>query len=353
MRGHLLATVGVVSLLLALPCPAVTLYLLDGTTLEATDFRIQGEWMEVAVASIGSTRRVALASVDYRASWLNGLTTRGGAPSGGGVFLAPGKYLEYKSVQIEGERVRLQFDNDAEMIVPLSAVDFRSSILEARGIAVGGLSGGGAAPPPRPTLPSPGAVATSPVSRFPRGARPGGLTPRGLNPRGAPSAEAPPDDSGEELDRPEEPERVPEPEPPPEGGMPPDAFRREMEGQFRGQEGGFASDAPRPGDTLDSSDSGSTRRRITRAEPLNRVEPAYDPGLVPPGPGLNVLLEVTVGSDGTVRNVKVIKSTGIPALDQAAVEAVQQWVYKPAERDGVPYESRRLERLTFRPPGQG
>jgi protein TonB len=88
--------------------------------------------------------------------------------------------------------------------------------------------------------------------------------------------------------------------------------------------------------------------RITRAEAIHRVDPVYDPALVPPGPGLSALLEVTVGPDGTVRNVKVIKSTGIPALDQAAVEALQQYVYKPAERDGVPYESRRLERISFK-----
>ena len=46
-----------------------------------------------------------------------------------------------------------------------------------------------------------------------------------------------------------------------------------------------------------------------------------------------VVLQATVGEDGKVRNIKVIKS--IPLLDQAAIDALSQWVYAPATRNGV------------------
>jgi protein TonB len=45
------------------------------------------------------------------------------------------------------------------------------------------------------------------------------------------------------------------------------------------------------------------------------------------------MLEATVGEDGKVRNVKVRKS--IPLLDQAAIDALKQWEYAPATRNGV------------------
>lgn len=47
-----------------------------------------------------------------------------------------------------------------------------------------------------------------------------------------------------------------------------------------------------------------------------------------------VILEATIGVDGRVTNVRVLRS--IPLLDRAAVEAVQQWEYSPTRLNGVP-----------------
>jgi TonB family protein len=47
-----------------------------------------------------------------------------------------------------------------------------------------------------------------------------------------------------------------------------------------------------------------------------------------------VILECTIGVDGRVRDVKVLRS--IPLLDAAAVEAVRQWVYAPTLLNGAP-----------------
>jgi TonB family protein len=48
----------------------------------------------------------------------------------------------------------------------------------------------------------------------------------------------------------------------------------------------------------------------------------------------NVVLEATTDIYGRVQNIKVLNS--IPLLDQAAIEALRQWVYEPAIIDGQP-----------------
>jgi protein TonB len=46
-----------------------------------------------------------------------------------------------------------------------------------------------------------------------------------------------------------------------------------------------------------------------------------------------VILDVTIGTDGKVQDVKVIHS--IPQLDHAALEAVRQWEYEPTRINGA------------------
>jgi protein TonB len=47
-----------------------------------------------------------------------------------------------------------------------------------------------------------------------------------------------------------------------------------------------------------------------------------------------VTIEATIGPDGKVIDAKVVRS--IPLLDQAALDAVQQWEYTPTLLNGVP-----------------
>jgi periplasmic protein TonB len=45
-----------------------------------------------------------------------------------------------------------------------------------------------------------------------------------------------------------------------------------------------------------------------------------------------VILEAVIGEDGEVRDVRVLRS--IPLLDQAAIDAVQQWTFTPTLLNG-------------------
>jgi TonB family protein len=62
-----------------------------------------------------------------------------------------------------------------------------------------------------------------------------------------------------------------------------------------------------------------------------------------------VRLRATVRVDGSVRDVEVVSSTRPGAgLEQAALDAVRQWRYKPATRDGQPVDARLTITMTFR-----
>lgn len=71
---------------------------------------------------------------------------------------------------------------------------------------------------------------------------------------------------------------------------------------------------------------------VTPPRLIHRVEPRVSPA--DPSP-VFVCLDAVVATDGSVTELKVLKSGG-GAMDMAALEAVRQWRYAPATRNGVP-----------------
>lgn len=53
-----------------------------------------------------------------------------------------------------------------------------------------------------------------------------------------------------------------------------------------------------------------------------------------------LITECVVSSEGVVKDVKVIQSTGLGALDRRGTQAARKWKFRPATRDGLPIESR-------------
>jgi len=66
---------------------------------------------------------------------------------------------------------------------------------------------------------------------------------------------------------------------------------------------------------------------------IKDVKPIYPDGALPTRSQGAVVIEATIGPDGKVKDVKVIHS--VPALDQAAIDAVRQWEYTPSMVNGV------------------
>jgi TonB family protein len=63
-----------------------------------------------------------------------------------------------------------------------------------------------------------------------------------------------------------------------------------------------------------------------------------------------VRLDVDVGKDGKVKNVRVLE--GDPTLADASVHAIRKWRFYPAQKDGKPVEDRARIRVDFRLSGE-
>ncbi len=69
-------------------------------------------------------------------------------------------------------------------------------------------------------------------------------------------------------------------------------------------------------------------------QPVTRIDPSYPEMAREAEIQGRVVLHVLVGRDGRVKSVKVVRS--IAYLDEAAKQAVRQWVFKPALKAGEP-----------------
>jgi protein TonB len=67
---------------------------------------------------------------------------------------------------------------------------------------------------------------------------------------------------------------------------------------------------------------------------VRKVNPAYPPDAQAQRVQGVVILEALIGADGRVQDARVLRS--IPALDQAALDAVRQWEYAPTLLNGAP-----------------
>lgn len=85
---------------------------------------------------------------------------------------------------------------------------------------------------------------------------------------------------------------------------------------------------------------------ITRPERLHDVPPVYPAVARLARLEGTVILEAVIGTDGTVRDVRVLRP--VPPLDNAAIEAVRQWVFTPTRLNGDPVPAVMTVTVTFR-----
>ena len=86
---------------------------------------------------------------------------------------------------------------------------------------------------------------------------------------------------------------------------------------------------------------------------ISKVQPAYPADALAARVQGIVILEAIIGIDGRVTDAKVLRS--VPLLDQAAINAVRQWVYTPTLLNGVPVPVIMTVTVTFNlesPPAQ-
>ena len=86
---------------------------------------------------------------------------------------------------------------------------------------------------------------------------------------------------------------------------------------------------------------------ISPPKPSAKQEPTYsDEARIAKHQG-SVLVSIVIDADGSVRNVKLLRSLGF-GLDEAAYEAVRTWQFQPSMKDGQPLAVSANVELNFR-----
>lgn len=87
---------------------------------------------------------------------------------------------------------------------------------------------------------------------------------------------------------------------------------------------------------------------VKEADYRRNPKPAYPPRAREFGLEGKAVLLVVVSTDGRAKSVTIRTTSGHPTLDEAAVESVRRWEFRPAERNGIAIESKVLVPISFR-----
>ncbi|AQT61658.1 energy transducer TonB [Cellvibrio mixtus] len=147
--------------------------------------------------------------------------------------------------------------------------------------------------------------------------------------------------------------RLPEPPPPPE--TPPDV--PDLSNQMMATNTNLNMDMPKIG-TQVSGGSGPFLGTLSAGDgmsgfdtdviPVVRVPPAYPQRAKQAKLEGKVTMAVTIRPDGTVADVQVIESNPPRLFDQAAIQAMQRWKFRPKIVNGKPEAQRARQTIDFK-----
>ena len=86
-------------------------------------------------------------------------------------------------------------------------------------------------------------------------------------------------------------------------------------------------------------------RGVSEGLLIHQVKPTYPHLAIITHTQGEVILQAVIGKDGTIQNLRVV--SGHPMLIKSAVDAVQQWRYRPYLLNGEPVEVETQVRVTF------
>ena len=147
--------------------------------------------------------------------------------------------------------------------------------------------------------------------------------------------------------------RLPDPPPPPE--TPPDA--PDLNNQMMNMNTNLSMDMPKigvpvnkgSGPFLGTLQAGDGMAGFdTDVIPVVRVPPAYPQRAKQAKLEGSVTMAVTIRPDGTVAEVSVIESDPPRLFDQAAIQAMQRWKFRPKIVNGKPEAQRARQTIEFK-----
>src|ERR1043166_7184521 len=80
----------------------------------------------------------------------------------------------------------------------------------------------------------------------------------------------------------------------------------------------------------------------------NRVDPVYPPSSRRAGEQGTGMFRVLVDEKGRPSDVQVLKSSGFPRLDEAAIEAIRKWTFSPAMQNSQAVRSWTRVQVAFK-----
>jgi protein TonB len=101
---------------------------------------------------------------------------------------------------------------------------------------------------------------------------------------------------------------------------------------------------PEPGAEQEASGGAGGRNLVV----LSRVEPRYPSRAAARGIEGWVEIDITVSPAGTVSDARVVAANPKNIFDRAALEAIRQWRFKPAFREGRAVEQKATQIVRFR-----
>ena len=101
-------------------------------------------------------------------------------------------------------------------------------------------------------------------------------------------------------------------------------------------------------DPLPSPSSANLISCSADVELVGALRPVYPRSSRRRGEEGEVSLEVDVAADGAVADVRVVRSSGVAALDNAALQAMARAKFKPAMHDGLPVCATVTQVVSFR-----
>lgn len=87
---------------------------------------------------------------------------------------------------------------------------------------------------------------------------------------------------------------------------------------------------------------------LTQPVATRKVDPAYPLQLMRENVAGTVILYAVIHADGSIGNVKILRSVD-DRLDRFATDAISQWKFDPATKNGTPVEVEATFQIPFRP----
>jgi protein TonB len=98
----------------------------------------------------------------------------------------------------------------------------------------------------------------------------------------------------------------------------------------------------------DSHDANSPASDLSQPAATRKVDPAYPSQLMRENVAGTVILYAIIRADGTVGEVRVLRGVD-ERLDRFASQAIAQWQFQPAMKDGSPVDVEATFQIPFRP----